>query len=260
MPHIPRAAREWAARPGHHRVRSAGSPPSGASAEVGEAPKWRSDQADSSERPLRRRAARIARPARVRIRWRKPWVRLRRRRLGWNVRLVTGGLPLSSRSDRFEGVVPTHRSQSAEARSAERRVNGDLLTVRGTAKAVKPREAADCAETVAGRPADTPHDQPLLAIGLHEGPRVASVAVRLTLHFAWSVRVRPNRPLVHGRRSPPALADRRNICAQLWITMWRVGQQDPQVDARHPPRGWAAAEPDSLPRAGRRHRICMENE
>ena len=50
-------------------------------------------QADSSARPLRRRAARMARPARVRIRRRKPWVRLRRRLLGWNVRLLTGELP-----------------------------------------------------------------------------------------------------------------------------------------------------------------------
>jgi|RhiMethySRZTD1v2_1073278.scaffolds.fasta_scaffold291085_2 hypothetical protein len=35
----------------------------------------------------------IERPARVRIRRRNPWVRLRRRLLGWNVRLVTGKLP-----------------------------------------------------------------------------------------------------------------------------------------------------------------------
>lgn len=40
-------------------------------------------------RPLRRRSARMARPARVRMRRRKPWVRLRRRLLGWKVRLLT---------------------------------------------------------------------------------------------------------------------------------------------------------------------------
>ena len=39
-------------------------------------------QADNSERPLRRRALKIERPARVRIRVRNPWVRLRRRLLG----------------------------------------------------------------------------------------------------------------------------------------------------------------------------------
>lgn len=44
--------------------------------------------ADSSVRPLRRRAARIARPARVFMRRRKPWVFARRRVFGWNVRLL----------------------------------------------------------------------------------------------------------------------------------------------------------------------------
>ncbi len=53
------------------------------------------DQADSSSRPLRRRAARIARPARVRIRRRKPWTLARRRLFGWKVRLLT-------RSPKFE--------------------------------------------------------------------------------------------------------------------------------------------------------------
>ena len=41
-------------------------------------------------RPLRRRAARMARPARVRMRSRKPCVLARRRLFGWNVRLLTG--------------------------------------------------------------------------------------------------------------------------------------------------------------------------
>ena len=49
--------------------------------------------ADRRARPLRRRAEMMARPARVRIRRRKPWVRLRRRLLGWNVRLLTEELP-----------------------------------------------------------------------------------------------------------------------------------------------------------------------
>jgi hypothetical protein len=47
-----------------------------------------SGQADSSERPLRRRAVRIARPARVRMRARNPCVRARRRLLGWKVRFT----------------------------------------------------------------------------------------------------------------------------------------------------------------------------
>lgn len=49
----------------------------------------RTAQALNRARPLCRRAATIARPARVRIRSRKPWVRARRRLLGWNVRLLT---------------------------------------------------------------------------------------------------------------------------------------------------------------------------
>ena len=55
----------------------------------------RDRQADSSTRPLRRRAARMARPARVCIRSRKPWVFARRRLFGWKVRLLTGISPLS---------------------------------------------------------------------------------------------------------------------------------------------------------------------
>ena len=50
-------------------------------------------QADRLLRPLRRRAARIARPARVRMRRRNPWVRARRRLFGWKVRLLTAGSP-----------------------------------------------------------------------------------------------------------------------------------------------------------------------
>jgi len=50
----------------------------------------RQDQALSLSRPLRLRAARTARPARVRMRSRKPCVLARRRLFGWNVRLLTG--------------------------------------------------------------------------------------------------------------------------------------------------------------------------
>jgi hypothetical protein len=50
-------------------------------------------QAESRERPLARRAERIARPARVRMRSRNPCVFARRRLLGWKVRLLTRRLP-----------------------------------------------------------------------------------------------------------------------------------------------------------------------
>ncbi len=46
------------------------------------------DQADSRSRPLRRRAARTARPARVLMRTRNPCVFLRLRVFGWNVRFT----------------------------------------------------------------------------------------------------------------------------------------------------------------------------
>ena len=63
------------------RTRSAGS------AENRPATPAQPDQAESRSRPLRRRPAMIARPARVRIRSRKPCVRARRRLFGWKVRL-----------------------------------------------------------------------------------------------------------------------------------------------------------------------------
>ena len=69
-------------------------------------------QADSFSLPLRRRAARIARPARVRIRSRKPCVRERRRLFGWKVRLPldTAPLPFDSQG----GLCTRCRLSSAE--------------------------------------------------------------------------------------------------------------------------------------------------
>ena len=53
-------------------------------------------QADRRVRPLPRRAARMARPARVRMRVLKPCVRARRRLLGWKVRFDMSWLLLAS--------------------------------------------------------------------------------------------------------------------------------------------------------------------
>ena len=50
-------------------------------------------QAEIFSRPLRRRLARTARPARVLIRLRKPCTLARRRLFGWKVRLTTVVLP-----------------------------------------------------------------------------------------------------------------------------------------------------------------------
>src|SRR5699024_8915770 len=59
------------------------------------------DQAVRARRPLRRRPARIARPARVLMRWRKPCVLARLRVLGWKVCLLT-----SCSIDRGQRWVP----------------------------------------------------------------------------------------------------------------------------------------------------------
>ena len=56
-------------------------------------------QAARRSRPLRRRAASTARPARVRMRRRKPWVLCRRRLFGWNVRLLKVFTPLRGLAD-----------------------------------------------------------------------------------------------------------------------------------------------------------------
>jgi hypothetical protein len=74
---------------------------------------------------LRRRAAMTARPARVRIRSRKPWTFARRRLFGWNVRLLTGAPGCSSDQLRIK----------ANCHAPRRRVS--LLTVKGIPAQVK---------------------------------------------------------------------------------------------------------------------------
>ena len=69
-------------------------------------------QADSRARPLARLFFRIDRPARVRMRARKPCFRLRRRLLGWKVRLVIG-LPSLSRLTSAE-VGPSRNTRVVE--------------------------------------------------------------------------------------------------------------------------------------------------
>ncbi len=98
---VARHARPPRTRPGPHgqrELRTATHPGLG-----------RQDQALSRSRPLCLRAARTARPARVRMRSRKPCVLARRRLFGWNVRLLTGapgrGIVTTRRRDdiRFAG-------------------------------------------------------------------------------------------------------------------------------------------------------------
>ena len=95
-----------AARTSAHRLLEVGS--AAHAMRSGQHRRWR--QAESSERPLRRRAARIARPARVRMRRRKPWVLARRRLFGWKVRLVTS----VSNYIGWASHVPRDQVQAAE--------------------------------------------------------------------------------------------------------------------------------------------------
>lgn len=68
------------------------------------------DQADSARRPLRRRPDTIARPARVRIRKRKPCTRARRRLFGWKVRL-----PLATTFSSLFAIRPFRRFASGSS-------------------------------------------------------------------------------------------------------------------------------------------------
>ena len=90
----------------HHNCAASGAPPAfERGGEVGTVPNpgsrrqhrvsCRCRYAVRRARPRRRREATIARPARVRIRSRKPWVLARRRLFGWKVRLLTAGSPRS---------------------------------------------------------------------------------------------------------------------------------------------------------------------
>ena len=79
-------------------------------------------QADRRLRPLLRRAARIARPARVRMRSRNPWVRDRRRLFGWKVRLLTVDLPITgspSSCSPADVRSPGTNARSSDGRRAE---------------------------------------------------------------------------------------------------------------------------------------------
>ena len=67
----------------------------------------------------------MARPARVRMRSRKPWVFARRRLFGWNVRLLTRGLQEKVQYGRVSNIV----------RAAGQK---ELLRYGATADTVKP--------------------------------------------------------------------------------------------------------------------------
>lgn len=91
-------------------------------------------------RPLRRRAARTARPARVRIRSRKPCTLARRRLFGWNVRLLTGTPGRSGGCFQIKSGHATRaasRSPDISQGSTAEATWVSLLTVRGILLKVK---------------------------------------------------------------------------------------------------------------------------
>ncbi len=133
------------------------------------------DQADSARRPLRRRPDTIARPARVRIRKRKPCTRARRRLFGWKVRL-----PLATTFSSLFAIRPLRRFASGSSAfrpevvllllagavpcgsgsQPYRRLSGDCLRVLTSLRLVKPglsqRSRADPVQDFSFRSHSTP--------------------------------------------------------------------------------------------------------
>ncbi len=109
----------------------------------------RGRQAASRSRPLRRRAARIARPARVRIRRRKPCVLCRRRLFGWKVLLLTVAPVLSA----MLGVLDLRRSSgrptgTTDGRAPAGRARGPRACgVRGLVAGVGPHHGTRTGRT-----------------------------------------------------------------------------------------------------------------
>jgi len=109
----------------------------------------RAGQTLTRARPFRRRAARTARPARVRMRSRNPCVFARRRLFGWNVRLLTGtpGTAGVSGPPR-PGRLGTGASLAGGDRTNERYADMQPL--------VKPTPAGHVRRTGRGRPREAP--------------------------------------------------------------------------------------------------------
>jgi hypothetical protein len=129
------------ASPWRTRSSSASVPPREAPAITGAGaglrrPRFRAGQALTRERPLRRRAARIARPARVRIRSRNPCVFARRRLFGWNVRLLTG---TPGTRGRVRSMRPQGPGRPRTRENLPRQVAGQLNGTRAGCRWSNPR-------------------------------------------------------------------------------------------------------------------------
>jgi hypothetical protein len=97
---------------------------------------------------LRRRVDRIARPARVRIRRRNPWVFARRRLFGWNVRLLTehskiaDGARRARRGPFWATAYGTGGGRPGQTRPATR------VSPAGRVKPTRRQPEIDCGERV----------------------------------------------------------------------------------------------------------------
>ena len=146
-------------------------------------------QAESLVRPLLRRWAMIDRPARVRIRWRKPWVFARRRVLGWNVRLLTLGSPYLLRSRGaavpsappvvlgLAGGVGRHRKPTPSGvmgmrkRPTGRRLRYARATAQGKRATIRGGRTDHYGTTTCARRGDTPTRPRIVARKVHRPVR-----------------------------------------------------------------------------------------
>jgi hypothetical protein len=120
-------------------------------------------QAARRLRPLPRRAARMARPARVRERRRKPCLRCRRRLLGWNVRLLTftpGNFSFgpSGNSECADRPAPLTRARAGRLQPGGRRGHAAPVDSKSTCSRYAPgieRVKPDRALWTTSPPADT---------------------------------------------------------------------------------------------------------
>lgn len=167
----------------------------------------------------------MPRPARVRIRRRKPWVRLRRRLLGWKVRLVTGKLPYSSRSARTEHVLGLTsvfgRDTRVVACSATSQHYAGHRIGSNRVGAGLPRLRTRC-------PANTPR-------------RARNLGLRVAVHCDRLLVSRVGFFCCEFRQFRPSVADHLpssesdlyrpfrcpQIYTQLWITMWSTSSGSP---------------------------------
>jgi hypothetical protein len=114
-------------------------------------------------RPLRRRAASIARPARVRMRSLNPCVFARLRLFGWNVRLLTETPDTRHRSSaptirrHHHGVTNHWDKVSAHARTAsgQRHIAGDVQSQTTERYAHNPVPSNSASSPLAGTPGNT---------------------------------------------------------------------------------------------------------